>query len=129
MDQLDIMWRYEGYGPVLMGYISPRIMRDDLLQAVAKQSLATGDETLSYSASLEIVEMMKPDRGNDVVLDALHVTRDKGLSAASITALTIAEFKALAFLIDAPHDAIDDPAHLIGFDEYDPDAWHEPPLQ
>lgn len=126
MAALNFTWTYNGSGPVLMGYISPHALRRDLIASVVEHA-ADGATALSYERSRTILEAIKPDMPVKNLLEALHATppndqdaQGQGLSLQVINDLTVDELKALAFMIDVPHDAYTESKDLLGFNE---DSW------
>ena len=116
---LNFTWTYNGSGPVLMGYISPHVLRANLISSIYEHAV-DGSSSVSYEVAYRIVAGVLPDTPVHQILNALHVTRDGGLSVASAKALSMSELKALAFMIDNPHDAVQESPELLGFDEH---AW------
>jgi len=119
MATLNFTWMYNGSGPVLMGYISPHVLRADLISSIREHAVDSS-ETVPYKVARGILEKVEPDTAVADILKALGVTETSGLSVASVQKLTANELKALAFMIDLPHDAVNEPPDMLGFDEH---AW------
>ena len=78
---------YNGSGPVLMGYISPHVLRADLISSIREHAVDSS-ETVPYKVARGILEKVEPDTAVADILKALGVTETSGLSVASVQKLT-----------------------------------------
>eukprot|EP00729_Bicosta_minor_P008959 gene8959-12183_t len=87
MATLNFTWMYNGSGPVLMGYISPHVLRADLISSIREHAVDSS-ETVPYKVARGILEKVEPDTAVADILKALGVTETSGLSVASVQKLT-----------------------------------------
>lgn len=117
MDKVDLSWTFDGHGPVMMGYISPHVLKKDALEYFGM--LQNGSGALGLAGATEFLGTLAEIDGDDdsvqPILDFMNVTAIRHLTRDKLQEMTKEQYKRLALLMDKPHDYYEEPDTSEGF--------------